>query len=186
MKTIFILLVGLSVTLSLPALSLLEQGHINGTLALGKVEKFDGQEVIKLNMQGWGAVITTAESDWSNYQNIRFTLYSAGPRADIMITAGEKNGNYFYYKLNVNWTGWKTITLPLKDFHASKPQSDWKRIIKLHFSPKGWGIEPNPDAVCYLSQLYLDPPSQAGNASLIPVKYCEYGVSAAKFRSEKR
>lgn len=49
-------------------------------------------------------------------------------------------GNYYFrYKLSVDWTGWKLVSVPLNSFNKEKPEADLKNgVYQVFFSANNW------------------------------------------------
>ena len=50
------------------------------------------------------------------------------------VEGGSEGWDYFATNLKVDWTGWKQITLPLKEWHSSRKPIGWHYINHLSFS----------------------------------------------------
>lgn len=120
--------------------------------------KWAGEDYVKKQPR-----ITDYPTDWSEYQSIVMTIYSANannasPRFVIMSNDPETDGDdYFFVKLNINWTGWKTIALDLNGsvFSTSRTPLGWDNINGIQFWTGFGGVAADPTTVLYIDQIYL-------------------------------
>lgn len=141
--------------------SIFADGKINGQMKIAETVKFEGKDVIKPKLMGWGVGIVPLKTDWSDCRALVFDLYSgrAGKEKFAVTVSGEKTGsagNYYLYKLPVSWTGWKTVVIPFRQFQVSGRPS-WKHITGINISPKGYGLTPQKGGTVYIDNLRLQP-----------------------------
>lgn len=102
--------------------------------------------------------ITPANEDWSKFNTLSIRIHSSkanGQQLMITLTSDPKDmkGNYYYRKIKVDWTGWKTIVIPFKKMGTSRKPLGFESIQRLTFNCKGWGIEPLIDTVLHLDDV---------------------------------
>ena len=161
---------------------LFTQGKVHGKLSIATLADFEQQKVIKPDLAGWGLQITPEKIDWSDCRALVFDLYSIRPEKEqfaITINSPQtgKRGNYSLFKLPVKWKGWKTIVIPFRQFRPSG-SPDWKHVVSLHFTPKGFGLTPQKGGVVYLRNIRLlaqkkENPADRLAVNLIPVNSAE-------------
>ena len=104
---------------------------------------------------------TSLPSDWSMYDTLKFSMYSAssnGARFVIVATSEHTNGggDYYRYKIDVDWVGWKEFQIPLSSFTTVRNPVGWLKIDRLTFCNKGFGAIIKPDTELYLDGLSLE------------------------------
>lgn len=109
-----------------------------------------------------GSALTAVpeDKDWSAYTAISFKMYTnEADGHEIMITFDSNpegtQGNYYFKKIKIDWKGWRTITIPLKNFEVSRNVIGWSCITRFSICTKGWGCEPNPAAEYYIDDVKL-------------------------------
>ncbi|WP_419643228.1 carbohydrate binding domain-containing protein [Victivallis vadensis] len=147
---------------ALPADETLFAEGAGGELRTAALADFQERKVIRPAMAGWGMDLTPAVTDWSEFDALVLEIYSARAGQDaFMVTMDSRNPadpdskGYFNRKLPVDWTGWKTVTLPFSEFTRSRNPAGWHRIGQLHMTPKGYGITPAPGAEIYIGSIRL-------------------------------
>lgn len=109
------------------------------------------------------AVRTTAiPEDWSKYDYLQVWLYSekaTGTAISVILDSDDPSAvgaDYYISSIKVDWTGWKQVSLPLKDFAPSRNPLGMNHIQRLTFHSK-WYADSNPDptTVLYFDSLEL-------------------------------
>jgi hypothetical protein len=100
--------------------------------------------------------------DWSKVSALRFWCHSEKANSAqinvILQSRGDpKVFSYYSAKFNVDFTGWKQVTLSLSRFGATRDPAGWHKIDSITFNAKGWGIEPMADTALTLDALELVP-----------------------------
>ena len=133
-----------------------------GSLKIAAPAEFQGRKVIKPAMAGWGMDFTPDVTDWSKSDALVLEIYSARAGKDtVMITMDSRNPadpesrGYFNRLLPIDWSGWKTVTMPFSEFTRSRNPAGWHKIDQLHMSPKGYGLTPVPGAEVYIGSIRL-------------------------------
>ena len=149
------------------------QGNVHGKLSIATLAELEKQKVIKPDLAGWGMKIIPEKTDWSDCRALAFDLYSIRSGQDIVaITINspqtEKRGHYSLFKLPINWKGWKTVVIPFRQFRPSGAP-DWKRIVSLNLTPKGYGLTPQKGGAIYLKDIRLLPRKKENPAERLAV-----------------
>ncbi|MBN2641705.1 MAG: hypothetical protein JXR78_08640 [Victivallales bacterium] len=108
----------------------------------------------------WGMTLTPEFKDWSEFSAFQFKMYSAkADNHEMMLSFSSDpegaQGNYYFKKFKLDWTGWKTFALPFSEFSKSRNPVGWSKIDKISFNFKGWGMTPNLEAQYHLDDLLL-------------------------------
>ncbi len=110
--------------------------------------------------------------DWSGVQNLSFWVYAEQPTRDA-ITLGIRSDNpatpgkdFFFYSFNIDWTGWKLVSLPLASFEKYQEPLGWNHVDAVYFFAKAFGHNPNPYTVLYFDDMCLDRPGAPESASV--------------------
>ncbi len=98
--------------------------------------------------------------DASALDYVRFWLYS-GTANNAMIelifdsenSADAAGWDYFRYPIQVNWSGWKLLRIPLGSFLVARNPVGWKKINYVQFSSDGWDHAPLPDTLLILDDM---------------------------------
>jgi len=97
-------------------------------------------------------------TDWSKVDYIRFNIYSQSANSErinvvFSKTSSTINNGYWFYTINVNWSGWKTIDLPLSSFAPSRGITSWNSIDGMYFNLGGWNAVSKASTVLYISSI---------------------------------
>jgi carbohydrate binding protein with CBM11 domain len=148
-------------------------GHCDEVLFDGKVGKIKNTSLIANpdDTENIVAAWTNAERksnialapeniDWSKYNTLSFRMYSANAENSQIMVICESNieesrGNYYFKKLTVDWTGWKTIVIPFKDFGKSRKPVGWNHITSFKLYNHGWGLKPVKGSEYYVDDIKL-------------------------------
>ncbi|MCX7047629.1 MAG: DNRLRE domain-containing protein [Candidatus Sumerlaeota bacterium] len=76
---------------------------------------------------------------------VSFSLYSYAPtRQDLLLLCMSENAvngsspDYYSYGIDVNWTGWKQFSVPLKSFSTARLPLGWDQLNEIRFYTNGW------------------------------------------------
>ena len=110
--------------------------------------------------KGGGPYMTPADKNWSTSAVLSFKMYTNEADGHEIMIVCESNpegteGNYYYKKIKIDWKGWKTISIPFKEFGVSRNVIGWTCITRFMIATKGWGCEPNPKAEYYIGDVKL-------------------------------
>jgi len=61
--------------------------------------------------------------------------------------------DYYDYSIQVDWTGWRYLRIPLADFSAVRNPVGWHHLNYVTFSAGGWGHEPLSDTLLILDDM---------------------------------
>ena len=111
-------------------------------------------------------------------------MYSARSGKESMVIAlasepeKKSGGNYYSCQLSVNWTGWRTVVLPLKRFGKSRNPIGWNEIQRITFHTHGYNLKPEEGACVRIGSISLlpgtPPDPKAG------LKPCLYPLNTAE------
>lgn len=102
--------------------------------------------------------------DITSYQYFNFSAYSetaTGSTINVAVFSTSRNENnkqgYLMKGIPVDWTGWKTISLPISGF-AKKYSPDLSSIERIDFDARVWNagdVAASPDTVLYFEKVWL-------------------------------
>jgi len=143
---------------------------------------------LKLNVPSNGTQISSRQvdftaadvsNDWTNVGTISIPIYNAkltGDPLNVIFskTASGSDNGYYYYKINLNWTGWKVVNIRKTSFTAVRGITSWSEIGSLYFNIGGWSSQtPVAGTTIYISDVegvnYTD--LAAGNSQESSVIY---------------
>ena len=73
----------------------------------------------------------------------------------INILAYGPADGYFSYQLPLDWTGWRTVRIPLGGFKGNKAITTWDGITYLQFNAGDWGTTVDPTTCLYFDKIWL-------------------------------
>ena len=100
------------------------------------------------------------ERDWSDCNKVSFDIYSekaVNAKVSLVIYADHvptpgTSSSYFKYDFNLNFQGWKTISIDPEKF-TNYNLADWSKINSVRFTVSGWDLTPNPQSAVYLNSI---------------------------------
>ncbi len=96
------------------------------------------------------------QTDWTPYAYFNVRVYSASANgAVINILAYGPADGYFSYQLPLDWTGWRTVRIPLGGFKGNKAITTWDGITYLQFNAGDWGTTVDPTTCLYFDKIWL-------------------------------
>ena len=111
-----------------------------------------------------GSSITAkmTDQDLSKFKALTFKMYVSEntPKDGCVIIFRSENKDtkgidYYFYKIKLNWKGWKTFVIPLNKLGKSRKPLGLNKIERIYFINKGWGNKPNENAVYYFADMKL-------------------------------
>ncbi len=99
--------------------------------------------------------------DWVRFNCIEFALHSnTATGKDIMLvlasdTPKSPEADYFSKAIKVDWTGWKSFTIPYTEFSIVRCPVGFSEIQSIMFTTDGWGLTPDPSVVMRIADLKL-------------------------------
>lgn len=107
-------------------------------------------------------------TDWSAFSSINMWVYSecnTNDKASLVVSTAGGTNQYWIYYLDINWSGWKKITIPLSAFTPKKGANSWATITGMNFFSGDWSsANYNPETVLYLDRVWLDAASDSGES----------------------
>lgn len=104
---------------------------------------------------------TEVPSDWSEWETLEFWLYAEKANHQPLIillysdnTITDKIDSY-NYKLTVDWTGWRRISIRKPEFSPVRQPVGWHLIQNMTIAGGGWGLSPISDTVLYIDAVTL-------------------------------
>jgi len=100
-------------------------------------------------------------SDWSAWNALEVRLYSAAATGSrFLVYVGSENPesagpDYYASQIRLDFTGWRTLRLPLAELGASRSPRGWQHIDALRFLASGWDNTPHPEAVVVMGDVRL-------------------------------
>ena len=85
-----------------------------------------------------------APIDLTAYNQFTFWVHSDAANNALIEIIFTSSGGYFRHQMQVDWLGWRAVSVHKKDFKISKPTASWASIDKFGFNSSGWGHEPTP------------------------------------------
>ncbi|MCK9603204.1 MAG: hypothetical protein M0R66_02320 [Candidatus Omnitrophica bacterium] len=108
-----------------------------------------------LDAKNAGWLVKGGDIDWNKYNAIAFYMYGSDSKAKIAFDMKDNGGEILRYAFEDNFTGWKQIVCPFKDFMARddwQPQNAEKNGL-IDYPIKSYQFEPLPPAK---GTLYFD------------------------------
>jgi hypothetical protein len=150
-----------------------------------------------MNLETKSVVRTTAiPTDWSRFDTLQVWIYSekaTGSNISVILDSDDTSqtgADYYISGFTVDWTGWKKLSIPLKDFAPSRNPLGLDQIQRLQFHAK-WsaGQVPAPDTVLYFDSLELvretfSVPSVEIVKQILPGSSMDYGVEISNNANE--
>ncbi len=147
---------------------ILKDGKVEGKLAGSSTfspaperEGVKAMEWIKME-KGTGIMITPTNINWSQYDTLKFDLYSpeTGDGAIMLTIYSEPEnattkGNYYNFKITLDFKGWKSFAIPFKKMAVARKPAGFNKIDSLVFNSKGWNIEPKPGMKLWVDNIAL-------------------------------
>jgi len=99
-------------------------------------------------------------SDWTEYSEVKMNIYSVkATGAAITVTIYSPNApdgiSYFMSKFNVDWTGWKTITINIDEMSVARSATKENVIQFCLVADGGWSMVAHPETELYISSVSL-------------------------------
>lgn len=114
--------------------------------------------------------------DWSECDTIVIPIYSEkATETEFMITVfcdwvpiAGTTVSYYSYRVNINWTGWKTFELSLSKDFACTNLADLSKVNYLRFTTNGWNCVPSEEASLYIDTVYCKKDGNGGVKTSAP------------------
>lgn len=95
---------------------------------------------------GW--LVKPEEIKWDEYGSFSLYMYGSGSKANIAFDIKDNGNEIWRFMVEDNFTGWKQIICPFKDFVA---RDDWQpdsadNNLNLDFPVKSFQFEPRPES----------------------------------------
>ena len=74
------------------------------------------------------------------------------------VTGGSAGWDYYATQITVDWTGWRTVRIPLKSFYASRQPIGWHHIDYLAFSASYGDRHPSGETLLSFDDIRLEGP----------------------------
>ncbi len=105
-----------------------------------------------------GLTCQVTRLDLSAFNELSFWLHSSQANGEsfyIIAESQRQKGvlSYFSYRVIVDWTGWRQITVNFREFGQARQPVGWQQIDHLRFTATGWDQNPSEDAVWVLDDL---------------------------------
>lgn len=109
-------------------------------------------------------------TNFSDYSYLNFWAYSQKATGSILnvILFTEGSNKYFNYKRNIDWTGWKLISIDLAKYDKIKNSPDMSKLVEIDFDARVWhsgDAEPSDDTKLYFDKVWM---STTGYSELEP------------------
>lgn len=105
---------------------------------------------------------TAMPIDASGMKTVNFWMYSAVANdAQIELIFNSDNaatpdgGDYYRYRIYVDWSGWRYFSIPLNKFIIARTPVGWSNIDSVALHAYGWGHYPLPDTMLVLDDMRL-------------------------------
>ena len=99
--------------------------------------------------------------DWVRFNCLEFALHcnNASGKQIMLILASDTpkspEADYFSKAISLDWTGWKSFTIPFTDFSIVRCPVGFSQIQSIMFTSDGWGLTPDPKTVIRIADLRL-------------------------------
>lgn len=118
-------------------------------------------------------IFSSFPKDWTPYKTIVADIYSekatnAQMNMIIISQNTETEGDDYYRAvMEVDWVGWKTVTLKIgddsSDFSKSRSPLGWDNVTEFTFWPAFGGVAPDPSTELYVDKIYLTDQNVSGS-----------------------
>jgi hypothetical protein len=112
-----------------------------------------------LDAKNAGWLVKSEEIKWDEYGSFSFYMYGSGSKANIAFDIKDNGNEIWRFMVEDNFTGWKQIICPFKDFVV---RDDWQpdsadNNLNLDFPVKSFQFEPRPESkgVIYFDSVEL-------------------------------
>jgi len=101
-------------------------------------------------------------TDWSSYHTLELSIYAERPNETLITIAAypepleSDEASYYFYRIPVDWSGWKEFSIPLEKFSPVRSPDGWSKISRLEFMSHH-GASPIPGTILYLNNIRLKP-----------------------------
>lgn len=101
-------------------------------------------------------------TDWSSNHTLEVSIYAEEPNETLITIAAypepleSDEASYYFYRIPVDWSGWKEFSIPLAKFSPVRSPDGWSRISRLEFMSHH-GASPIPGTILYLNNIRLKP-----------------------------
>ena len=105
---------------------------------------------------------TDVPKDWTAFRTVSFWAYSEVATHEQITLAVLSDSaetpwrDYLLYTFTVDWTGPKTLSVPLSDFSPLGKPAGWGEVGGVYFFTKIFDRQPNPYTVLHLDAMKLD------------------------------
>lgn len=113
---------------------------------------------------------TAVPADWSGAAAVSLDIYSEAATGEIVTVGFEANSpatpfhDWWYLPIRIDWTGSKTVVLPLSAFQRQGSPEGWKNISAFALFTKMLGTQPHPATSLTLDNLRMLDTAPADNA----------------------
>ena len=135
---------------------------INSALKADPTNKDNKVALWKNSKAGKAIAIKMADQDLTKFKALTFKMYVSEntPKDGCAIifrseNKDNKGADYYYYKMKLNWKGWKTFVIPINKLRKARKPLGKDKIERIYFANNGWGNKPNKAAVYYFDDMKL-------------------------------
>ena len=102
----------------------------------------------ELTVKGAGKwLVEPKDIDFTKYNALSFYMYGANSKNQVAVDIVDNGAEYWRYLVEDNFTGWKEVVIPFKDFF---PRGDWQpdkadKNAELNFPARVFQFEPKPE-----------------------------------------
>ena len=100
--------------------------------------------------------------DWVRFNALQFALHlNNATDKQIMLVLGSDttqsdSQDYFSKPIKLDWTGWKSFTIPYTDFAVHGCPVGFSKIDSITFASEGYNLTPDPQTVIRIADLRLE------------------------------
>ena len=119
-----------------------------------------------------------APLDLSAFNTISFWVHSSAANGEtFMLIADSQHDpkvfSYYSTRFTVDWTGWKQLSVRLRQFGKAREPVGWNKITRFRFAASGWNQAPRDDSVWVFDDLQFSYDPTAYRPQINVHKYIE-------------
>ena len=121
----------------------------------------------------------TDEYDFTEYEYLNVWFYSeeaTGSSINVVFYSNGTTNNYMYTRFDVDWTGWKLLSIPLSQVQWTVNNPDMTKVFRVLFNSTGWTVTNYSDlCILYFERVWLSKASPEDAAEFVSAE-SPYGM----------
>lgn len=105
---------------------------------------------------------TGFDGDWSGYNCLALDMYNKdmnGSTLTLLVYSDNEDtdgGDYYQYRLSIDFIGWKKVLIPWKDFTTARSPKGWDQITSFSIATTWSATAERPTSLMDGTELYID------------------------------